>query len=134
MPKSRKRRPSTRRPSSGRRELPSWTRNLFLADEAERRGDAAVLSPSWEAAGKDDHGQLIWRPWRLQYLAQFADLGRVLPRWAHSRWILAQACHWLDADNRRGRCCDAEGDRRPRWSAMVAWARRRRQAGPRDGP
>ena len=76
-------------------------RTLFQADEAERRGDAAGALALMEAAGTDDHGRPIWRPWRMQYLAQFADLGSVLPRWAHSRWILAQAGQWLDADNRR---------------------------------
>jgi hypothetical protein len=73
---------------------------LFSADEAERRGDAAGALAQMRAAGKDDHGRPIWRPWRMQYLAQFADLGPVLPRWAHSRWIVAQAAQWLDADNR----------------------------------
>ena len=101
MPKSRRRRSSTRRSNSGRRELTPWMRNLFLADEAERRGDAAGALALMEATSKDDHGRMIWRPWRMQYLAQFAELGLVLPRWAHSRWILAQAGQWLDADNRR---------------------------------
>jgi hypothetical protein len=54
------------------------------------------------AADTDDHGRPIWRPWRMQYLTQFAELGPVLPRWAHSRWILAQAGQWLDRDSRRG--------------------------------
>ena len=100
MPKSRKRRSSTRRPTSGRRELPPWTKTLFLADEAERRGDAAGALALMEAAGNDDDGRPIWRPWRVEYLSQFATLGPVLPRWAHARWILAQAGQWLDGDNR----------------------------------
>src|SRR5688500_6113047 len=102
MPKSRRRRSSTRRPNSGRRELQPWMRNLFLADEAECRGDAADALALMEAVGQDDHDRLSRRPGRMQYLAQFAELGPVLPRWAHSRWILAQAGQWLDADNRRG--------------------------------
>jgi hypothetical protein len=77
-------------------------RTLFQADEAERRGDAAGALDLLEATGKDEHNRPIWRPWRLQYLAQFAELGPVLPRWAHSRWILAQAGQWLEADNRQG--------------------------------
>jgi hypothetical protein len=101
MPKSRKRKSTTRRPSR-RDELPAWTRTLFLADEAERRGDAAAALELMAAAGHDAHGRPIWRPWRMQYLTQFAELGPVLPRWAHSRWILAQASQWLDMDSRRG--------------------------------
>ena len=101
MPKSRKRKSTIRRPSSSRHELPAWVRTLFLADEAERRGDAAGALELMAAAGNDDHGRPIWRPWRTQYLTQFAELGPVLPRWAYSRWILAQASQWRDGDSRR---------------------------------
>jgi hypothetical protein len=36
----------------------------------------------------------------VQYLSQFAMLGPVLPRWAFSRWLAAQAMQWLDAGSR----------------------------------
>ena len=42
----------------------------------------------------------FWRPERLQRLLQIAWLGSLLPGWATSRWILAQAAQCLDPRGR----------------------------------
>jgi hypothetical protein len=102
MPKSRgRRRPPHRHLISGRPDLPPWARAIFQADEAERRGDAAGALEVMASAG-DVQGEQIWRPWRTAYLTQFAELGPLLPRWAFSRWVLAQAAQWLDGESRQG--------------------------------
>ena len=45
-------------------------------------------------------GKPFWRPWRVRYLTQLAGLGPLLPRWATSRWILAQALQALHEGSR----------------------------------
>jgi hypothetical protein len=115
MPKSRKRRPrrstTKRRTTSarGRRprdpraelaELEPWLATTFAADDAEARGDAeaALAILSERPFGPD--GRPFWRPWRVRYLTQLAGLGPLLPRWATSRWILAQALQSLHEESR----------------------------------
>jgi hypothetical protein len=71
-------------------------RVLIDADEAERRGDAARALEHLMSVPVGADGQLWWRPWRIHYLSQFARLEPDLPRWAYSRWILAQALQSLD--------------------------------------
>ena len=67
-----------------------------MADEAERRGDAATALDLMTRTPRHEPGRPLWRPWRVQYLSQFAMLGPMLPPWAYSRWVLAQAMQWLD--------------------------------------
>jgi hypothetical protein len=104
MPKSRKRRPkqprrddrnSQRRASRPLPDPRTYARDIALlqaADEAERRGDAvqalATMASHPEADG-------FWRPWRVRLLCQIAMFGPLLPRWATSRWICAQALQHL---------------------------------------
>jgi hypothetical protein len=73
---------------------------MFAADDAEARGDAeaALALISETPLGPD--GRPFWRPWRVRYLTQLATLGPLLPRWATSRWILAQALQSLDEGSR----------------------------------
>jgi hypothetical protein len=104
MPKSRKRRPKrsgrdhrtaqrrTSRPYSNPREDARDLALLQAADDAERRGDAMEALATM-AAHPD--GLAFWRPWRVRALGQIAMFGPLLPRWATSRWILAQALQHL---------------------------------------
>jgi hypothetical protein len=114
MPKSRKRHP--RRSGRGdktsqrgaTRSLPDPRHHahdlalLRAADDAERRGDAMQALATMAA---HPEGFAFWRPWRVRALGQIAMFGPLLPRWATSRWILAQALQHLgppgDAANRR---------------------------------
>ena len=65
---------------------------LRATDDAERRGDArAALDLMEEHPG----GLAFWRPRRVRLLCQIAMFGPLLPRWATSRWILAQALQHL---------------------------------------
>jgi hypothetical protein len=106
MPKSRKRRTKSsnrKRRASQRRGDPlqgmgaeEFSRHiaaLKATDDAERRGDA-VGALDLMAQHSDRPG--FWRPWRLRALAQMAVFGPMLPRWATSRWILAQALQQLN--------------------------------------
>ncbi len=68
-----------------------WLGTMHAVDEAERRGDA-------QAALQLIHGRLVgpdggpfWRPARINRLTQVVMLGSALPRWAVTRWVLAQA-------------------------------------------
>ena len=71
---------------------------LRATDDAERRGDArAALDLMEEHPG----GFGFWRPWRVRALLQMAMFGSLLPPWATSRWILAQAGQQLP-DQRGG--------------------------------
>lgn len=104
MPKSRGRRgrKPSRSLSGGNRLNDARARALtefpFLqaTDAAEARGDAwgtlRIIEEHLQVRGD----QNFWRPWRIERLVQLTRLGPVLPRWATSRWILAQAAQWLD--------------------------------------
>jgi len=110
MPKSRGRRSrkhSRAVPGGGRRagtdlraravaELPI----LQATDEAEARGDAWASLRLIERDLLRRGDEYFWRPERLERLAQLTGLASMLPRWATSRWILAQAAQCLD---QRGR-------------------------------
>jgi hypothetical protein len=91
---------------------------LQATDAAEARGDAwgALQLIEHDLAGRGD--EVFWRPKRIERLMQLAALGSALPRWATSRWILAQAAQTLD-ESSRGRTSRAmqvtlgiEGQRR----------------------
>lgn len=115
MPKSRgrRRRKSSRAvPGNGRAgtdlraraiaELPI----LRATDQAEARGDA---SAALDIIGRDLQrrgDEFFWRPERTERLAQLTVLAATLPRWATSRWILAQAAQCLD-ERGRGRALKA---------------------------
>lgn len=73
---------------------------MFAIDDAEARGDAeaALALLSEKPFGPD--GKLFWRPWRVRYLTQLAALGPMVPRWATSRWILAQALQAMHEESR----------------------------------
>jgi hypothetical protein len=65
---------------------------LHATDDAERRGDA--LGALTQMVEHPD-GLAFWRPWRIRVLSQMLMFGPLLPRWATSRWILAQALQHL---------------------------------------
>jgi plasmid stabilization system protein ParE len=65
---------------------------LRAADDAELRGDAVATLDLMERHPDAEH---FWRPWRTRRLLQLAVYGPLLPRWATSRWILAQALQHL---------------------------------------
>ena len=104
MPKSRGRRgrKPSRSPSGGNRLKDARARAIaefpFLqaTDAAELRGDAWGALRIIEDHVRFRRDQNFWRPWRIERLVQLAGLGSMLPRWATSRWILAQAAQWLD--------------------------------------
>lgn len=108
MPKSRGRRKGKKtnvRRGSGRRgglhapPMPMPSRETLLAtDAAEARGDARAAFDLIEQdlAGRGDEGARVWRRERMRRLVQIVVLESVLPRWAVSRWVVAQAAQWLD--------------------------------------
>ena len=73
---------------------------MIAADDAEARGDAEAALALMSEMPLGPDGKPFWRPWRLRYLTQLAILGPMLPRWATSRWILAQALQSLDEGSR----------------------------------
>ncbi|MGN6578285.1 MAG: hypothetical protein ACTHKG_21630 [Nocardioides sp.] len=114
MPKSRGRRQRKRkqthqrtrwtRPEPGSREELAAVMALMpvvaATDAAETRGDARTaleLMGSLESQLGDDD---FWRPERVERLTQLVTFGSLLPRWATSRWILAQALQTLDESSR----------------------------------
>jgi hypothetical protein len=113
MPKSRGRRPrkSNRKGNRSGQNRRSQTDGLtarahaeFLllhaTDAAEVRGDAwgALQLIERDLARRGD--EVFWRPDRVERLLQLAHLGPCRPRWATSRWILAQAAQALDDASR----------------------------------
>lgn len=75
-------------------------RILRVVDEAEARGDARGALDLVLHDQRMRREANFWRPEKLTRLLQLTGLGPALPRWATSRWILAQAAQWLDEDNR----------------------------------
>lgn len=75
---------------------------MQAADAAEARGDAATALDLMAEYPDGPDGKLFWRQERLRRLIQLAALGPILPGWATSRWILAQALQCLD-ERTRGR-------------------------------
>jgi len=73
---------------------------LQLVDRAEARGDAAGALRLMQGLTVGPDGQPFWRPSRLRRLEQLTELRDVLPGWATSRWILAQALQVLDPASR----------------------------------
>ena len=76
------------------------------SDAAEARGDAATALDLIAAHPDGLDGKCFWRPERIRRLVQLVALGPILPGWATSRWILAQALQCLDEPT-RGRALKA---------------------------
>lgn len=73
---------------------------MFAVNEAEARGDVkAALDIVHKTRDQLDKEQ-FWHPSRIERLEQIRLLGALLPRWAHSRWILAQAMQGTHPRNR----------------------------------
>lgn len=111
MPKSRGRKNKKQRAKSTRTKQQLATRSttarlqadlhlLRATDEAEARGDARGALDLILRDVRLRHDANFWRPEKTTRLMQLAYLGPLLPRWATSRWILAQAAQWLDETSR----------------------------------
>ena len=70
-----------------------WLWAMLDADAAEGRGDAAAARKAVQRRPFAPDGTTFWRPSRITRLGQLVHLGPAAPRWAISRWILAQALH-----------------------------------------
>ncbi|MFI5626791.1 hypothetical protein ACIA03_25255 [Nocardioides sp. NPDC051685] len=71
-------------------DSPYWPA-MFAVNDAEARGDVdAALGIIHKTSDQLDKEQ-FWHPSRLERLEQMHLLGVLMPRWAHSRWIVAQA-------------------------------------------
>lgn len=73
---------------------------MVEADAAEARGDAAAALGLMSNKPLGPDGKPFWRPWRMRALSQLVTLEPALPRWAYSRWILAQALQDLSESGR----------------------------------
>lgn len=73
---------------------------MQAADEAEVRGDAVGALEVILSRPTGHDGRVFWRPERVCRLSQLYVLGPLLPRWATSRWILAQALQVMEPSNR----------------------------------
>ena len=102
MPQSRKRRPrpgpssTKRRPRLSDAEIMRSVPLVQAVDEAERRGDA---EEALRLMLTHAEGLSFWRPRRCTCVLQMAWLAPVLPGWARSRWIVAQAAQHLGERN-----------------------------------
>ncbi len=100
-----------------------WLDTMLAVDDAERRGDAgeAMSLMGHRLVGPD--GRTFWRPARISRLSQVVMLGPALPRWAVSRWIVAQAHDALGrpGDPLRGRCLELAIDVRGGTDGLSAW-------------
>src|SRR3954451_2222831 len=115
MPKSRGRRPR-RSQKSGRDHRRTSTPRvspelraqavadfpvLRAVDAAEAEGDArkalTLIERDLDRRGPE---KTFWHPDRLERLVQLVVNAPVLPGWASSRWILAQAVRWMDSSQR----------------------------------
>ncbi|MBC7276237.1 hypothetical protein [Nocardioides sp.] len=71
-------------------DSPYWPA-MFAVNEAEARGDVkGALEIIRRTSAQLDKEQ-FWHPSRVERLEQLSLLAALIPRWAHSRWILAQA-------------------------------------------
>ncbi|WP_167305854.1 hypothetical protein [Nocardioides euryhalodurans] len=107
MPKSRNRRTGRSRKQSSRWSDPdlaphlTYVRRQLAVNAREQAGDAAGALALMEQQPYDLDGGPYWAWWRVERLLQIASLPDVLPGWAMSRWILAQALAHLDEPGRR---------------------------------
>jgi hypothetical protein len=76
------------------------TQRLLDVDAAEARGDLGAALAIMDAHLYDDTGKPFWRPAKMERLTLLSELDGLLPGWATSRWILAQALQSLHPSNR----------------------------------
>jgi hypothetical protein len=75
---------------------------MQAVDIAEAAGDYHRALDLIEAdVARRPDSERFWHPDRVQRLMQLAVFRSVLPGWANSRWILAQAVRWMDDSQRR---------------------------------
>ncbi|MGY0538001.1 hypothetical protein ACW14X_10805 [Nocardioides sp. YJ-D4] len=109
MPKRKKREKSPRppnRPGDPRRrsfaekviDSPYWPA-MFAVNDAEARGDVKSALEIIHATSDQLDKEQFWHPSRLERLEQLRLLAALMPRWAHSRWIVAQAMQSTNARN-----------------------------------
>ncbi len=110
MPTSRHRRNGRARDRA--RRSPSWSdpelavygpfmRVTQSVNAHEAAGDAAGALDLMAQHPHLPDGRTFWAPWRVERLLQVAALPDVLPGWALSRWLLAQALVHMDESTRR---------------------------------
>ncbi|WP_323792210.1 hypothetical protein [Nocardioides sp.] len=94
----------TRKPADVPRDpvagMEPWLWAMLDADTAESRGDAVGALKAVERRPLAPDGTPFWRPSRIVRLGQLLYLGPAAPRWAISRWILAQALQHLSQTDR----------------------------------
>lgn len=109
MPKRKKREKSPRppsRPGDPRRrsfaekviDSPYWPA-MFAVNDAEARGDVKSALEIIHTTSDQLDKEQFWHPSRLERLEQLRLLAALMPRWAHSRWIVAQAMQSTNARN-----------------------------------
>ena len=109
MPKRKKRENSPRppnRPGDPRRrsfaekviDSPYWPA-MFAVNDAEARGDVKSALEIIHTTSDQLDKEQFWHPSRLERLEQLRLLAALMPRWAHSRWIVAQAMQSTNARN-----------------------------------
>jgi hypothetical protein len=100
MPKSRGRKGKQRRERQSRPQISDadWEMLCVMqgVNDAEARGDACGALSIIDAHPVGPDGRLFWRSERVVRLHQLELLEWYLPRWATSRWILAQALQMMD--------------------------------------
>ncbi|MGH3350239.1 MAG: hypothetical protein ACRDPS_06185 [Nocardioides sp.] len=69
---------------------PYWPA-MFAVIDAEARGDVKAALEIIDKTGNQLAGEQFWHPLRIERLEQVSLLGALMPRWAHSRWIVSQA-------------------------------------------
>ena len=110
MPKRKKHqtRPVQRERSEGPRkrsfaekvlDSPYWPA-MFAVIDAEARGDVKAALEIISKTGNQLAGEQFWHPQRIERLEQMSLLGDLMPRWAHSRWIVSQAMQGTHPRNR----------------------------------
>lgn len=98
-PKKHQKRPDpSARPGDPRRrsfaekviDSPYWPA-LFAVNDAEARGDVETALEIIHTTSDQLDKEQFWHPSRLERLEQLRLFETLMPRWAHSRWIIAQA-------------------------------------------
>jgi hypothetical protein len=100
-----------------------WLDTIVAVDEAERRGDAGEAMRLMRGRLVGPDGEEFWRPARINRLSQVVMLGPALPRWAVSRWIVAQAHDALGrpGDRLKRRCLELAIDVRGGTEGLSTW-------------
>jgi hypothetical protein len=73
---------------------------MQAVDAREQAGDATGALDLMERHLHGPDGRPFWSPWRVDRLLQVATMEDLLPGWALSRWLLAQAPLTLDEEAR----------------------------------